>query len=92
MNAGGDAIVAFRRGSASARGRTGFAFRNTGSSFTRARTLSPSATTSHAAAIGGDGASVIAWVRSRRVEAVRIDGAGNATKGKAWAARCPAAA
>jgi hypothetical protein len=80
MNPSGDAIVAFRRGSAIARGRTGFAFRNSGSRFTTARTLSPSATSSHVAAIGGDGSSVIAWIRSRRVEAVRVTGAGEATR------------
>jgi hypothetical protein len=80
MNPGGDTIVAFRRGSASARGRTGYAFRNSGASFTRARTLSASATTSHVAAIGGDGSSVIAWIRGRRVETVRVTGAGKATR------------
>ncbi len=80
VNASGSAIVAFRRGSGRTAGRTGFAWRRPAGVFSSPRTLSPSATSSHAAVIGDDGASVVGWIRGTKVEALRVGGDGKPTK------------
>lgn len=80
VNGSGSAVVAIRRGSGRTRGRTVVAWRGAAAAFSRPRTLSPSATSSHVAAIGDDGASIVGWIRGTRVEALRIGGDGKPTK------------
>ena len=80
INPKGDAIIAFRRGGPQAAGRTAFVVRNSPWPFRRARTLSSSPTSAQAASVGGDGQAVVAWVRSDRVEAARVDNHGVPTK------------
>lgn len=76
INASSTALVAFRIGRGSRSSRVTAATRIAPRSFGRPRVLSASPSGSPVTAVGGDGASVVAWIRSRRVEARRFDASG----------------